>query len=76
MTARSAKNKTWFVSYQTRARSHHERSTHTFQSEDDAKKFAMQMLIEEKYPIAGTLNPHQPKQIISSYRVAAWAILD
>jgi hypothetical protein len=50
--------------------------TQTFQTEGDAKQFALKMLIAEKYPIAGTLNPHQPKQIISSFRVATWAMLD
>jgi hypothetical protein len=73
MTAPAMQNKTWFVSYNTRGGSHHKRTTHTFKSEDDAKKFARQMLMEEKYPIAGTLNPYQPRQIISSFRVAAWA---
>jgi hypothetical protein len=33
------------------------------------------MLVEQKYPIAGTLNPCQPKQMISSFRVAGWATL-
>jgi hypothetical protein len=75
MTARSMK-KTWFVSYKSSDGSHHERRTRTFQSEGDAKKFAMQMLTAEKYPIAGTLNPYQPKQIISSFRVATWAAPD
>jgi hypothetical protein len=75
MTARAMK-KTWFVSYKTKDGSHHERMTHTFQTERDAKQFAMQMLIAEKYPIAGTLNPHQPKRIIASFRVATWATLD
>jgi hypothetical protein len=70
------KKQTWFVSYKTRGGTHHERMTRTFQSEDDAKQFAVQMLVQEKYPIAGTLNPCQPKQIISSFRVATWAILD
>jgi hypothetical protein len=75
MTARSMK-KTWFVSYQSRGGSHHERTTQTFQTEEDAKQFAVQMLIAEKGPIAGTLNPYQPKQIISSFRVANWAATD
>jgi hypothetical protein len=76
MIMRVAKYKAWFVSCKTRTGSHHERMTHTFQSEDEAKQFAMRMLVEEKYPIAGTLNPNQPKQIISSFQVAAWAAVD
>jgi hypothetical protein len=75
MIVRTAKN-TWFVSCKTKDGSHHERMTHTFQSEQDAKQFAMQMLMEERYPIAGTLNPYQPKQIIASCRVATWATPD
>jgi hypothetical protein len=76
MTARAKQNKTWFVSYKTGRGAHHERMTRTFQSEDDAKQFAMQMLIAQKYPVAGTLNPHQPKRIIASLWVASWATLD
>jgi hypothetical protein len=68
--------KTWFVSFKTRDGSHHERMTHTFQSEEDAKRFARKMLVAGQYPIAGTLNPHQPKQIISTFGVAAWAALN
>jgi hypothetical protein len=76
MTALAAKNKTWFVSYKTRSGSHHKRRTHTFESEDDAKQFAMQMLVEKKYPLAGTLDPYRPKQVISSFRMVSWASLD
>jgi hypothetical protein len=75
MTARTVKE-TWFVSFKTKDGSHHERMTHTFQSEEDAKKFAREMLMTDQYPIAGTLNPYQPKQIISSFRVATWAALN
>jgi hypothetical protein len=46
--------------------------TRTFQSEDDAKRFALRMLAAEKRPIAGTLNPHRPKRTISSSQVADW----
>ncbi len=73
MIANATKNETWFVSYKTGGGTHHERMTRTFQSEGDAKQFAMRMLAENKYPIAGTLNPYRPKQIISSFRVATWA---
>jgi hypothetical protein len=76
MIVRSVEHKAWFVSYKSRSGSHHERVTHTFESEDEAKQFAIRMLIEEKYPIAGTLNPNQPKQIISSFQVASWASVD
>ncbi|SDS26405.1 hypothetical protein [Bradyrhizobium canariense] len=73
MIALAIKNETWFVSYKTRAGTHHGRMTRTFQSEDDAKQFAMRMLLEDKYPIAGTLNPYLPKQVVASSGVATWA---
>jgi hypothetical protein len=76
MIAAAVRNETWFVSYKTKSGTHHERMTRTFRSEDDAKRFARLMLAEEKYPVAGTLNPYQPKQIVSSFRVATWATLD
>jgi hypothetical protein len=70
------KNETWFVSYKTINGTHHQRMTRTFESEDDAKRFAMRMWVEQKYSIAGTLNPHQPKRIVSSSSVAIWATSD
>ena len=42
------------------------RSTRTFKSEVDAKLFAMQILAKGWSATAGTLNPHQPKQIVGS----------
>jgi hypothetical protein len=71
MTTETMRSETWFVSYKTRG-CHHERTTRTFQSEDDAKRFALRMLAAEKHPIAGTLNPYQPKRTISSSQVADW----
>jgi hypothetical protein len=76
MIAMAMRNETWFVSYKTGSGTHHERMTRTFRSENDAKRFALMMLAEQKYPVAGTLNPCQPKRIISSFRVASWATLD
>jgi hypothetical protein len=70
------KNETWFVSYDTVGSTHHQRMTRIFQSEDDAKRFAMRMWAERKFPLAGTLNPHQPKRIVSSSGVASWATSD
>jgi hypothetical protein len=67
----TVRDETWFVSYTTRG-GHHKRTTRTFLSEDDAKRFARRMLAAGKYPIAGTLNPHQPKRTISSSQVANW----
>jgi hypothetical protein len=49
------------------------RSTRTFKSEVDAKLFAMQILAKGWSASAGTLNPHQPKQIVGSSQIEAWA---
>lgn len=49
------------------------RSTKTFKSEVDAKLFASQILAKGWSVNAGTLNPHQPKQVIASSQVRAWA---
>jgi hypothetical protein len=73
MIAAATRNETWFVSYKTGSGTHHERMTRTFRSEDDAKRFALLMLVEQKYPVAGTLNPYQPKRTISSVQVVYWA---
>jgi hypothetical protein len=70
-TDTAMREETWFVSYETRG-CHHGRTTRTFQYEGDAKRFASRMLAAEKFPIAGTLNPHQPKRTISPSQVADW----
>ena len=49
------------------------RSTRTFKSEVDAKLFAMQILAKGCTASAGTLNPHQPKQVIGASRIEHWA---
>jgi hypothetical protein len=49
------------------------RSTKTFKSEVDAKLFAMQILAKGWSATAGTLNPHQPKQIVGSAQIERWA---
>ena len=49
------------------------RSTRTFKSEVDAKLFAMQVLAKGWSANAGTLNPHQPKQIIAAAQIERWA---
>ena len=49
------------------------RSTRTFKSEVDAKLFAMQILAKGWSATAGTLNPHQPKQIVGSSQIERWA---
>ena len=49
------------------------RSTRTFKSEVDAKLFAMQILSKGLTASAGTLNPHQPKQIVGPAQIESWA---
>ena len=49
------------------------RSTRTFKSEIDAKLFAMQILSKGWVASAGTLNPHQPKQVIGPSEIEKWA---
>jgi hypothetical protein len=49
------------------------RSTRTFKSEVDAKLFAMQVLAKGWSASAGTLNPHQPKQVIGASHIETWA---
>jgi hypothetical protein len=49
------------------------RSTRTFKSEVDAKLFAMQILAKGWSASAGTLNPHQPKQVVGSSQIEQWA---
>ena len=49
------------------------RSTRTFKSEVDAKLFAMEILAKGWTASAGTLNPHQPKQVVGPAEVERWA---
>ena len=49
------------------------RPTRTFKSEIDAKLFAMQILAKGWSASAGTLNPHQPKQIVAPSQIERWA---
>ncbi len=49
------------------------RSTRTFKSEVDAKLFALQILAKGWSASAGTLNPHQPKQVVGSSAIERWA---
>jgi hypothetical protein len=50
-----------------------QRSTRTFKSEIDAKLFAMQILSKGWTASAGTLNPHQPKQVVPPSQIERWA---
>jgi hypothetical protein len=50
-----------------------QRSTRTFKSEVDAKLFALQIVAKGWSASAGTLNPHQPKQVIAASEIERWA---
>lgn len=49
------------------------RTTRTFKTEVDAKLFAMQILAKGWTASAGTLNPHQPKQVVGPAQIEQWA---
>ena len=49
------------------------RATDAFPNEREAKKFARAKLVETPNVTAGTLNPHQPKQIVGSAQIERWA---
>ena len=49
------------------------RTTRTFKTEVDAKLFAMQILAKGWTASAGTLNPHQPKQVVGPSQIERWA---
>jgi hypothetical protein len=71
---------TWYVTFGPDKAAHARprairvrRSTRTFKSEVDAKLFAMQILAKGWSVSAGTLNPHQPKQVVGTYQIERWA---
>jgi hypothetical protein len=73
---------TWYVAFEpdTAVKTDHSandtaRLTRTFKSEVDAKLFAMQILAKGWTASAGTLNPHQPRQIVGSSQIKRWAAL-
>jgi hypothetical protein len=49
------------------------RLTRRFKSEVDAKLFAMQILSKGWAASAGTLDPHQPEQVVGSSQIERWA---
>jgi hypothetical protein len=48
------------------------RLTSTFETEAEAKNFARAKLREGLIVFAGTINPHVPRQLVSSHDIAAW----
>jgi hypothetical protein len=49
------------------------RTTRIFKTEVDAKLFATQILAKDWVASAGTINPHQPKQVIGPSQIEHWA---
>ena len=70
----------WYVSFgadkalkQSEGMSAPARTTRTFKSEADARLFAMEIVRKGWSATAGTINPHQPKQLIGPSGVEDWA---
>ena len=68
---------TWYVTYEVHKRGilpkrRSPRLTTTFETEAEAKDFARAKLQEGLIVFAGTINPHVPRQLVSSHNIAAW----
>ena len=67
---------TWYVAFEPKERLSGQRAiirkTETFRNEQDAKAFAKAKLTDGSNINAGTLNPYQPKRIITSARISDW----
>jgi hypothetical protein len=61
----------WYVSFVPEGRKR--RTGKTFETENEAKAFALQVLARGLALRAGTLNPHLPKRTISSCDAKMWA---
>jgi hypothetical protein len=65
----------WYVSYTVKPDNgsrRYARKTRTFDTEELAKLFTREIAAENLRPIAGTINPHSPKRIISAADIANW----
>jgi hypothetical protein len=67
---------TWYVAFEPKERLPGQRAflrqTKTFRNEQDAKAFAKAKLTNGSNINAGTLNPYQPKRIITSAQMSDW----
>ena len=68
---------TWYVTFELRKRGLYPkprspRETKTFATETEAKIFARAKLDEGLVVFAGTINPHLPRQLISSEQAPRW----
>jgi hypothetical protein len=64
----------WYVAFRNPKRpgSVYVRTTSTFRTESEAKRFASDRLAEGCDVSAGTLNPHQPKKTVGSSQIMSW----
>jgi hypothetical protein len=69
---KSALAKKWYVSFVHVGRKQ-KRATRTFETEDQAKAFGLNILATGLAISAGTLNPHLPKRAISPVDAELWA---
>jgi hypothetical protein len=69
---KSAFAKKWYVSFVPVGRKA-KRTAKTFETENQAKAFALNILATGLAVSAGTLNPHLPKRTISPADVKTWA---
>jgi hypothetical protein len=63
---------TWYVSFETQGKFAKLRTTEPFRNEQEAKAFARAKLTDGSNINAGTLNPYQPKRIITSVQLSDW----
>ena len=62
----------WYVSFVPVGRKQ-KRATRMFETEDQAKAFALNILMTGLAVSAGTVNPHLPKRTISPADAKMWA---
>ncbi len=68
----------WYVSYRSNIMPASERekrvarATRKFTAEAEAKQFAHESVAKGWSAIAGTLNPHTPKKMVSSHQILDW----
>jgi hypothetical protein len=68
---------TWYVTFEVHKRGtmlkrRSPRATRTFETEEQAKKFARAKFNEGLIVHAGTINPHLPRRTIPSSDIPAW----
>jgi hypothetical protein len=68
---------TWYVTFAVQKRGvlpkrRSPRVTKTFETETEAKNFARAKFNEGVIVFAGTINPHTPRQLISSANIPFW----